>query len=484
MADEAPHTLALLNAELEQVREEHVALRTKHPGSTMPEEARAQDADLVRRSNRLTAAIVVEQQKQNDAVMEETAKFLDDPVHRVPKAVNPDDESRRVIARHGWDIRNGMIYRKTSQREIAFVAEDVLFGPIPNGPDDAVAAQHFKQMRAIFQPEYRAAWMRYVKSRGDRAALPSTEQAALSEGTDATGGYLVPPDIQAEILARRADASVMRQMATVRQTSRDRMQFPAVTPHGSSGSIYSSGFVGGLVGETPATNTDNGPTFQQFEIGIKKFEAYTKVSNDLIADAASDLMAFLAADGGRNLGLVEDNYFLTGNGTGLQPLGLLNTGLTTADVQGTTSDEVSNSVSDAGSAPKIVALSYLVPAQYVGNARWLMARATQGKIHGLVDADARPWWQAAASAGGESGAPPTLLGSRVMNSPFMPVGGTNGNKVLVYGDFSAYVIADRTALSVRVDDLNLIGTDETQIFLRSRAGGGLWNTDALRVGIV
>ena len=102
----------------------------------------------------------------------------------------------------------------------------------------------------------------------------------------------------------------------------------------------------------------------------------------------------------------------------------------------------------------------------------------------LVDGDGRPWWQPQALSGGATGAPRTLLGSPVENSPFMPEGGTNANKVLVYGDFSAYIIADRTSLSVIVDNMNLIGSDETQIFLRSRAGGGLWNTDAFRIGVV
>jgi HK97 family phage major capsid protein len=124
------------------------------------------------------------------------------------------------------------------------------------------------------------------------------------------------------MLVRRADASVMRRLATVRQTTRDRMQFPAVVPNSTSGSIYSSGFVGGLVGER-AVNTDAGPTFQQFEIAIKDFEAYTKLTNNLIADSGSDMLAFLARDGGENLGLVEDYYFINGDGTGLQPLGIL-----------------------------------------------------------------------------------------------------------------------------------------------------------------
>jgi HK97 family phage major capsid protein len=477
-------TLGLLNEELEQVRRDREALRTKNPGSTMPEDARHEDEELVRRSSRIIAGIETEKQKLRDSSMAETARYMDDPSLQIRHPINADDESRRVMMKSGWDIRGGLVFRQTSRGEIAFCPEEVMFGPLPS--DDPVAARHFRTMRAVFQPEYKTVWMKWLANRGSRDVLTGAELNALSEGVATEGGFTVPADVQAEILARRADASVFRSLATVRQTSRDRMQFPAVTPNASSGSIYSSGFVGGLVAER-VTSTDQGPTFQQFEIGIKKFQAYTRLTNDLIADSGSDLLAFLATDGGRNLGLVEDNYFLNGIGTGLEPMGLLSAaaGVTaTTSVEGTTTDEISSTSADAGSIPKIIAFAYTLPAQYAGNATWLMARITQGKIHALVDGENRPWWQPSAGSGGAPGAPATLLDAPVRVSPFVPVGGTNANKLLVFGDFSAYIIADRTALSVQVDTINGIPTDETDIYLRSRAGGGVWNTDAFRIAIV
>jgi len=475
-----PNRLALLNEELEQVRVQRDTLRNKHAGTTIPEAARAEDDELVRRAKRITDGIEIERQKERDAAFAETARYMDEPQYQISRAVNADDESRQMLARAGWESRSGVLYRKTSRGEIAYCAEEVMFGALPT--NDAVAAKHFEITRASFQPEYAKAFLKMLRARGELSVLTGAEQNALSEGIAEGGGYTVPADVAAEIMARRADASVMRRISTLRQTSRNVYEAPAVAPHATSGSIYSSGFVGGLVGETPTSNTDTGPTFELFSIGVKDFEAYTSISDNLIADSASDMLAFLAQDGGRNLGLVEDFYFINGNGTGLQPRGLLNSGITTADVQGSSSDQVSNTTSDAGSAPKLLALSYLVPAQYTAGASWLMARQTKGEIHALVDADGRPWWQAAAGAGGAAAAPSELAGFPVNESPFMPVDGTNGNKVVVVGDFSAYVIADRTSISVEVD--RIPRTKSTDIFIRSRAGGGLWNTDALRIGIV
>lgn len=473
--------LALINQELADLRNEREELRKHHQGATMPEEARARDMEIVDRVKRLTFVAEEEQQKNRDKLMEETSKYLDEPRYQIRHAVNADDEGRRTMMKAGWDIRGGTVFRQTSQGELAYCAEEVMFGTIPN--DDPVAAKHFTQTRKTMQPEYGAAFAKWIRHRGDKSALTGAEQNALSEGSADDGGHLVPADRAAEILSRRAGESVMRSICTVRQTSRNVYEMPAVTPNGSSGSIYSSGFVGGLVGEVP-TSSDAGPTFQMYSIGVKKFQAYTKVTNDLIADAASDVMGFLAMDGGRNLALVEDNYFLNGNGTGLQPMGLLNGGSSTVDVEGSTSDLIINTTSNAGSAPKIVAMAGALPGQYAGNGRWLMLRAIKFDILALVDGAGRPWWQPNAVSGGASASPATLVDLPVSEHEFMPDSGTNGNKVLVVGDFSNYIIADRTSLSVQIDQTNLIGSDETAIYLRSRAGGGVWNTDAFRFGIV
>ena len=478
-------SLATLNDELTQLTEEREALRQRHAGEVMPADARDRDHWIVNRVSEIRTLVEAAKQRQRDEMMADTSDWMSRPAGQIQHNVNADDAGRMTIMKAGWDIRSGMVYRRTSNgKEIAYLPEDVLFGPIPRESDDAVAAQHYREMRATFQPEYSAAFKKYVRARGRRENLTNAEQAALSEGVSEAGGYLVPPDIAAEILARRADASVMRRLATVRQTSRDRFQQPAVTPDTTYGSVYSSGFVGRLTGETPTSNTDVGPTFQQFEIGIKDFEAYTKVSNNLIADASSDVMAFLATDGGRNLGLVEDYYFINGTNTGLEPMGILNAGITTADVEGSTSNNISNTVSNAGSAPKIMALAYLVPGQYADGASWLFARATEGEILALVGADGRPWWQPAFSAGGADGAPPRLVNLPVFNSPWVPVDNTDTNKVMIVGDFKNYIIAERQGISVTVDDINLVGTKQTQIFIRSRAGGGVWNTDAFRIGVV
>jgi HK97 family phage major capsid protein len=481
--------IALLNDELEQLRGQRETLRNKHRGDTMPEDARAEDEELINRMSRVTKAIEVEKQRERDAAFANTSRYMDDPHYQVSRAVNDDDEGRRILAKAGWETKGGFITRMTSMgKELAMYPQEVLYGAIPSEAEDPVAAKYYKQTRAIMQPEYRNAFTKWMRdlSRNDSLAyarLTSQEQNALSEGVDGSGGFMVPPDIQAEMLMRTAQESVMTRLCRVVPTSRDVLRWNALKANASSGSIYSSGFVGGWVGETPAfSETD--PTFEQFDIPIRKARVATKLSNDWLSDAAGNMLAMLAQDGGTNLGLVRDNGFIAGTGASNQPLGLLNGGSSTVDVEGSTTDTISNTVSNAGSVPKIIGLVYELPAQYSQNASVLMCRGIEADIARLVAADGRPAWQLAGVAGLSSAMPRTIEGLPIYNSDFVPDGGTNANKVLIVGDFRNYIIGQRTALSVTVLRERFADTDQTGIIIFERVGGGVWNNDAFRFGIV
>lgn len=477
--------IALINQELSDLRAERAENREKHKGATMPEEARARDVEIVDRVKRLTFVLEEEQQKNRDKLMDETAKFMDDPHYQIPRSVNDDADGLRLLNRAGWEIKGGQVWRQTSMGEIAMYPEEVLHGPIT----DPGAAEYINLVRRTIQPDYRAAWLKFMRNCGRERSeaiafsrLTPAEQNALSEGTESQGGALVPPDIQAEILARTAQMSVMRRICRVVNTTRDSVRFPAVTAHSSSGSLYSSGFVGTWAAETPAfSETD--PAFETFEIAIKKIRVATKMSNDWLADAGGNMIAFLAQNGAENMALVEDDGLIAGTGANHTPVGILNSGITTADVEGSSSDTISNTTSNAGSAPKITALQYLVPAQYESGSTWLMRRAIEGDVRALVDGNGRPYWLET-PASGFAPTPRTIAGYPVYNSDSVPNDGTNGNKVMVFGNFQNYIIASRQGITTTVLRERFADTDQTGIILSERVGGGCWNTDAFRIGIV
>ncbi len=421
-------------------------------------------------------------------------KWLNEPVRQHPHGMNGDDSDKKRLQDAGWEFKGGIAYGPSSlvvngdRVMTPMFGEEVVIGDIPNDVDQGTK-DFINRTRATFKPEYKAAFVKHMRvgarTRSDSqawAALTGDEQKALSEGSDTAGGFLVPPDAQSEMLARVAQQAVIRRLARVQATSSDMLKWPAVAPHSTSSSIYSSGFVGGWVGETPAfSETD--PSFQTFNIPVKKLRVATKLSNDLIQDSQTNILAFLSQNGAENMALVEDNGFINGDGGPLQPMGLLNKAFTTVDVEGATSNTLDNSTSNTGSAPKLIDLAYAVPAQYVGRASWLMRRSIEGKVRKLVNGQGAFHWPLPAG-GGFGPTPQELMGYPVYNSDYMPTDGTDANQVILFGDFSQYIIAQRAQITSRVLNERFADTDQVGIVLFERVGGDIWNTDAIRAGIV
>lgn len=482
--------------ELEEVtqRFEAIVKEVAEDGPT-PEQQAEMDA-LHGKAIGLKARIEEAKTEKQRKDMAELGDFLAKPQYQAPRAINDDDDGRKTLRQMGWDVKNGIVIAPTSLgKSVEMFGEDVLFGPMPER--DPEARKYFATMRTAFQPGYREAYEKFlrvmVEVRSESMAwtkLTAAEQKALSEGTDTAGGFTVPPDVQAEMLVRLPQFSVMRRLARTITTSRDVVKYPRVQAASATaggvaaggGSIFTSGFVGTWVGETPAfSETD--PAFGTFDITIKKARAATKLSNDLISDSAVNLLAFMAQNGAENLGLVEDKGFIDGDGAALQPLGILNGGAATVDVEGTTSNTISNTSADLGSATKLITLQYALPSQYAGNARWIMRRAVEAEIRKLVDANNRYLWPAL-SGSGLAGSPRTLLDDPVENSEFVPDDGTDANKVLIYGDIGSYIIAQRAQISTVILRERFADTEQVGIILIERVGGGLWNEDGIRIGVV
>lgn len=489
-----------LITELEQVSSQYGAIVKEFDGKVIPAEKQAELKKLHARALELKAQIdgakaLVDGQKDMDGLRE----FLARPVATLPqpKAINADDDGRKALIAMGWEIKGQMLFAPTSVgKPQEMWPVDVLFGKMPsaNTEDGAKKAEFYRLTRAAMQPAYRQAYTRFVylctKSRTESmafASLDGLEQKALNEGADESGGYVVPPDAQAEILIRLAQKAIVRKYAKVQPTTSDVLKWPMVqaasaTEGGLSaggGSVFSSGFVGDWAGETPVF-TDKDPKFGQFNVAIKKIRCGTKLSNDFVADAATDVLVFLSVNGSENMALVEDKGFFTGDGTALQPKGLLNSGAATVDVEGSTANTISNTTAAAGSAPKLIDLVYALPPQYAQNARTIMTRATEGKIRKLVNGQGSFHWPVS----GFGATPSTLFDLPKDNTAFMPDDGTDGNKVLLHGDLSAYVIGQRAQISTIVLRERFADTDQVGIILTERVGGDTWNPDALRIGIV
>ena len=491
--------IAVLRADLDKVVARLHTISDQYKLGGMPTDKKQEADNLVRKGRELRQQIADEKAAQaRVADIQDLDDYLNKPDTAVPHGVEGDQgegsDERKSLAKAGWEFKGGSVWKHTTKGAIEMYPEEVLFGPLPE--DDASAALYFKQTRSAMTMAYRKAYERLLRMTA-RAPLGMSginfltiaEQKALSEGLDPSGGFLVPPDIQAELLVRTAQMAVFRSNARVQNTSRDVLRWPKVAAASATaggvasggGSIFSSGFIGSWVGEVP-NQSDTDPAFEEFDVVIRKLRVQTRLSNDFISDSAVNVLAFLAENGAENMALVEDFAFFVGNGV-MKPTGILDTGsgVATVDVEGTTVNTITSTSANAGSAAKMISMAYTVPSQYAAGAKWYMRRNVEGKVRSMVNAAGGFHFM----ENGYNGAPRTILGFGVENTDFMADDGTDANRVLLFGDLrNAYIIGQRAQVTSTVLRERYADTDQTGIILFERVGGSTWNPDAVRIGIV
>lgn len=260
---------------------------------------------------------------------------------------------------------------------------------------------------------------------------PNTGRAELRDlsTTTTAGGYTIPTGFRAQLYEHLIANSAIRQTnATVLTTaSGENLQIPKTTSAGTAA----------IVGEGTAL-AEADPAFGLVTLGAWKYGQLIQIPTELIQDTGVDLLGYVARDAGRALGNASGGHFVTGTGTN-QPLGVMvaaGTGVTGGTGQ-----------VGVPTAAELISLQYSVAAAYANQGYWLMSRATEGKIRGLVDSNGQFLWQPSLQVG----TPNLLLGRPVVSDPNVAATGTN-NVSVAFGDFSPYFIRDVAAVRFERSD--------------------------------
>lgn len=261
--------------------------------------------------------------------------------------------------------------------------------------------------------EYRDVFMKMIRQ--SHLALDANELRALKVGDAGKGGYIVPTEFEKRLIQALEEENIMRRLATVITTSNDR-NIPIESDKGSAEWVAEEG-----------QYQESDSTFTQAILKAYKLTTLIKVSEELLEDAAFDLETYIINAFARRFGVAEEAAFVAGDGNG-KPTGVLGgalTGVTTAANNAITFDE-------------IIDLYYSLKTSYRNNAAFIMNDTTAKVIRKLKDNDGQYLWQPSV----QQGQPDTLLGRPVYTTSAMPTIAANA-KVIAFGDFSYYWIADR-----------------------------------------
>ena len=298
---------------------------------------------------------------------------------------------------------------------------------------------------------------------GRRSDEPE-ELRALSVGTDAAGGYTVPPgfqnELEREMLAwgPMLDPGITRELVT---TSGNNIKWPTVDDTTSTAAIHT---------EAGAVTDDGGndPTFAEKDLDAYVYDSeIVRISIELLQDSFTNMDALLGSLLGERLGRAGNSALTVGTGTA-QPNGIMTaatSGKTAASATAITFDE-------------IIDLIHSVDPAYraSGSLRFMFNDTTLALLRKIKDGDGNYLWQQADARAGE---PATIFGyPYAINQACVDAASTT--TPVAFGDFSKYVVRKVTGINVvRMAEL-FAANLQVGFMAYNRIDGELINANAVK----
>ena len=299
--------------------------------------------------------------------------------------------------------------------------------------------------------EYKKAFWNQMRGRSSYEIRNALQVGELSEG-----GYTVPDEFDKQLIEGLEDENIMRGLVHIIRTGSGEHKIPIVASHGTGSWV-----------EEEQQIPESDDAFSHVTLTAHKFATMIRISRELLNDSAFDLAAYISHEFVRRAGAAEEQAILTGDGSH-KPIGLLHdtlgaqVGVTTASATAITADE-------------LIDMQHSLKSGYRRKAVWIMNDATISAIRKLKDGQGQYIWQ----PGIKEGAPDMLFNQRVLMSNYMPLIAT-GNKVILYGDFSYYWLADREGRSIqRLNEL-FAQKDQVGFKVTQRVDGRLILREAVK----
>lgn len=240
-------------------------------------------------------------------------------------------------------------------------------------------------------------------------------QNTLKEGSDGSGGYLVPDTFDEKLTEQLAQENVLRKISQVFKTTH-RLHIPVAEDMDCADWVPEG---------TPIPFLD--AEMGEIIIDAHKLATSIKVSDELLEDSGIDLEEYIQKIFAERIGKKEEEGFLKGTGGGM-PVGLIY-----QTPVGVVSEETGIiSIDD------MIDLMYSLEEAYRKNAVWLVSNDAYLKLRKITSHNGIPLWHNQL----EKEAPETLLGYPVLVSNYLD-SVVPGSRPVLFGDFSYYWIGER-----------------------------------------
>ncbi|MFN9114564.1 MAG: phage major capsid protein, partial [Bacteroidota bacterium] len=272
----------------------------------------------------------------------------------------------------------------------------------------------------------------------ERSILEKRGTNTLIAGTNSLGGFTVPVSLANQIIeSMKAYGGVLEVANLLLTDSGNTLNFPTNNDTSAKAVLVAEG--------SAATVQDT--TFAQVAVGAYTYRDLIKLSKELIQDSAFDIEAYVANLMGTRFGRAANESCTTGTGSS-QPQGV---------VTGSTLGKTAASAT-AITFAEILDLVHSVDPEYRRNGRFMMHDNVLAYIKKLSigASDARPLWQPSFIVG----EPATIDGFQYVINQDMDSTINTASKLILFGDFSKYLVRQSRALEILRNEYLYMGTGE------------------------
>ena len=316
--------------------------------------------------------------------------------------------------------------------------------------------------------EHKAAFRTYMRG-GDASGLQAIEAKAMSVGSGADGGFLVPVPAEQEILRRMTVISPIRALANVTAISGAQLKK----------AFSFAGPASGWVGEADPRPQSANQQLSDLSFPAMELYAMPAATQTLLDDAIVNIEQWIADEVHTVFAEQEATAFVNGNGVN-KPTGFLNyTKIAQTAWSNGKTGYVPTGVAGgfAASNPSDILFDsiYALKAGYRQNATFLMNRKTQSAIRKFKATTGEYLWAPPSVLG----APATLLSFPLMEAEDMPDVAA-GSFSIAIGDFRrGYVVVDRVGIRTLRDPYS--SKPYVLFYTTKRVGGGIQDFDAIKL---
>lgn len=279
----------------------------------------------------------------------------------------------------------------------------------------------------VEQENSKQAFLKYMR----KGILTPEELKFLATDEGATGGFLVPPTVDAGIIEKLRAVSAIRSIANVKTISGNVLEVLR----------QKDKFTDKVKGERELASNPSTAANKLFELLRIPTHSYQPdppiaITRELLEDANTNMETWLTENLVADYAEKEGTDFVIGSGSNSA------TGILTSSIT-----EVKSGDANSIKPDSLIKLVYDLPSKFAKNAKFLMHRKTIGVIRQLKDpVTGTYFWQPSLLAG----EPQQILNIPVVEDDNMPVVAT-GAYPIVLGDWSWYYVVDRRGIIIERD---------------------------------